>query len=179
MNKTQLALVAIVLVAAITSVFAAYPLTNVALHDNESGWFTIDNLESYGDDLDSRVGPGEVIFTGHPSYVMNSDNARLWRDLPRVQYYAYTFNDTYLGDALYENLTTAFRDGTIQYAISGTMTRQTLRYNNTAEAAFTAHYCRVETDGLYARTDANLYRWVANSSVCPPERRPDVRNMSR
>lgn len=179
MNKKQIAFVLVVLVATITSVFAAYPLTNVALYDNEAGWFTIDNLEDYGDDLDSRVAPGEETFTGHPAYVMNSDNARLWADLPRVQYYAYTFNDTNMGDRFYENLTAAFRDGTIEYAISGTMTRQVLRYNNTAQHTFSNHYCRVETDGLYERTDANLYKWVPNSTQCPPEHRPDVLNMSR
>lgn len=178
MNKTQTALVVVVLIASITSMSAAYPLTNVVIHDNEAGWFTLENLQEYGDDLDSRVAPGDPVFTGHPSYVMESENARLLFDLPRVQYYAYTFNDTWMGDQLYRNLTAALENGDAEYAVANTMTRQTLRYNTTAQRAFEKHYCRVKTDGLYAKTDAQLYKWVPNSSDCPPDRRPDVRNMS-
>ena len=178
MNNTHTALIAVVLVAAITSTAAAYPLTNIVVDDNAGGWFTIENVQEYGDDLDSRVEPGEAIFTGHPAYVMDSENARLLFDLPRVQYYGYTFNDTWMGDQLYQNLSVAFETGSVEYVISGTMTRQTLRYNTTVESAFESNYCRVETDGLYAETDANLYRYVENGSECPVDRRPDVSNMS-
>lgn len=177
MHRYRKVLVAIVLVTSITSISAAYPLTNV-VGGNEAGWFTVDNIDAYGDDLDSRVDPGDEIFTGHPSYVMGSDNARLLNDVPRAHYYAVSFTGTEIGDAYYRNLTRAFESGTAEYVISGPMTKRILIRNDTAEAAFVANYCRVETDGLYNETHANLYRWVGDTSDCPNEKRPNVANMS-
>lgn len=178
MNNWQKVFVVVVLVATVTSLAAAYPLTNVVVNDNKAGWFTLDNIEKYGDDLDDRVEPGGTVFTGHPAYVMESENARLVLDMPRVHYYAITFTNTDVGNAMFRNLTTAFESGKAKYAVSGPMTQKILELNQTARRAFVDHYCRVETDGLYNRTHANLYKWVPDSSDCPPDHRVNVGNMT-
>lgn len=178
MHRYRKALIVIVLVASVTSLTAAYPLANIVFNDNQSGWFTTDNIGEYGNDLDSRVDPGDPIFTGHPSYVMGSDNARMLFDMPRIHYYGNTFLGTWAGDRFYRNLTVALENGEAEYAISGPMTEKVLELNASAEQAFTKHYCRVETDGLYEKTNAELYRYVENTSDCPEDRLPDVENMS-
>lgn len=177
MHRYRKVLVVIVIVMSITSITAAYPLTNV-VGGNDAGWFTVNNINEYGDDLDRRVSPGDEIFTGHPSYVITSDNARLLFNVPRAHYYAVSFTNTTIGDVFYENLTGAFESGRANYVISGPMTKRILERNATAEQAFVRNYCIVDTDGLYDETNANLYIWVGDTSDCPEEKRPNVSNMS-
>lgn len=166
--------VGLLLVGAIISGAACYPLMNV-LQGNPAGWFTMDNIDDYGDDLDERAkenGGQLVVFTGHPSYVIGADNARLLFDMPRNHYYASTFNNTTLGNEFYSNLTNAFQTGQADVAISGPMTEAMLEQNATAAAAFHENYCRVQdpkAQALYNATDSTLY---VHQRDCPAYRRP-------
>jgi len=179
MNRQQEAFVVLLAAATILSLAAGYPLTNV-LTGNEGGWFTMDNIGKYGSDLDGRATDGEVVvFTGHPSYVIAADDARLVFDMPRGHYYASTFNDTEIGDQFYRNLSQGLRSGRIDVAVAGPMTEAILKQNATAQRAFLTHYCRVpeaEAQVLYNKTHATLYR---HQPECPEHRRPNVENMSQ
>lgn len=170
------AILAIAIFLAVTSSLAgAYPLTNIVVNDNQGGWFTVDNIETYGDDLDERVGDGYV-FTGHPSYVADSD-ARLLMNMSRIHYFALSFDGTAVGDRFFQNLTNDLRNGTAKWAIGGPMTTAILEHNETAKTAFLNHYCIAddqEAQRLYNRTGGTLYIYVENGSECPPERQPDL-----
>lgn len=174
MHKYRALLLAALLVAGTVSLANAHPLTNIAIDDNEGGWFTFDNLEDYGEDLDARASSTVTVFTGHPAYVMGSDNARLWDDMPRVHYFAITFEHTRLGRQMYADITRDFRSGRVDYVIAGPMTEGVLTYNQTAADAFVANYCLVddrETMALYNRTNSRLY--AHTDGECPPDRRPN------
>ena len=161
MNRQRQAFVVLLVVAALVSMAACYPLVNV-VQGNPAGWFTMDNLDDYGDDLDERENV-TTVFTGHPSYVIDSDDVRLLFDMPRIHYYAITFNDTDLGDEFYARLTRALQEGRAEVAIDGAMTEAILRHNQTAAQAFSNHYCPVtdsDTHRLYNRTHATLYQWT-------------------
>jgi len=148
---------------------------------NQAGWFSMQNIDEYGDDLDARAeqhGGEVVVFTGHPSYVMDADNARLLHDQPRNHYFASTFTNTTVGDRWYRNLTRALRTGQVDIAVSGPMTETILEFNQTAAKAFVTHYCRVEdaeAQRLYGRTHATLYRYNPD---CAEHRRPDIEDLS-
>jgi hypothetical protein len=176
MNRQRTVFVVALAVAAVLSLVACYPLTNI-LTGNEGGWFSMQNIDEYGDDLDARAerhGGEVVVFTGHPSYVMDADNARLLNDQPRNHYFASTFNDSRAGDRWYRNLTRALRTGQVDIAVSGPMTETILEQNQTAGTAFLNHYCRVEdpeAQRLYGRTHATLYEYEPD---CPDQRRPNI-----
>jgi len=178
-NKLAAVLVAAVLVGTLASAGTSSPLANPTFEDNSHGWFTTSNLEAYGDDLDRRIGDNDsgVIFTGHPAYVIESDEARLLFDMPRAHYFAISWNGTAVGNELYANITAAIRDGRAEWAIDNTMTDTMLESNATLRAAYETHYCRVDdrqTARLYAQTDATLLRWVPNQSACPAGQRPEI-----
>jgi len=178
-NKLAAVLLAAVLVGAVASAGTSHPLTNVALDDNSDGWFTTENLQRYGDDLDQRVAGSEskAILSGHPAYVIEADRAHLLFDMPRAHYFAISWNNTSVGDEFFANVTRAIERGDAQWAINNTMTDTMMEKNATLAAAYQEHYCRVddaETQALYAETDSTLLYWVENTSQCPPDRRPSV-----
>lgn len=178
MNRVRGLLLATVALSVVVSFGAAFPLTNTMLNDNADGWFTTNNLNEYGNDLDQRVANGEWVFTGHPAYLIDSDNARLVFDRSRVHYFAITFRGTELGDRQYERLAAALSNGSAQYAINHDMTKNMLQWDGAqpAREAFVANYCAVDepvTQRLYAQTGGRLLRYVGNET-CPPERRPVV-----
>lgn len=180
MNRQRTVFLVAMVAAIVVSATACYPLVNV-LRGNPAGWFTMDNIDGYGGDLDARAeehGGELVVFTGHPSYVMAADDARLLFDMPRNHYYAATFNDTRYGDRWYQNLTQAFQTGRADIAIAGPMTEAILKQNTTAASAFANNYCRVkdvDAQQLYAQTHSTLYVYEPD---CPASRRPTIENMS-
>lgn len=174
MDSLKVALAIAILLGGGASAATSTPFSNTALDDNEAGWFTVDNLDAYGDDFDRRIDGSATVLSGHPAYVMDSDDARLLFDMPRMHYYYLTFMDTDLGQEFQTRLIEAIHTGQAEYAIDNSMTTAMLEQNRTLAKAFRSHYCLVddaETRALYNRTDATLYRWVENESACPPERR--------
>lgn len=164
--RLQTVAVAVVICSLLVSSMGAYPLTNVALDGNDGGWFTMQNLEEYQDDLEGRVGDGDVVFTGHPSYVAGSD-ARLLFDMPRMHYFAATFKDTHLGARLQERLRRALDSGEVKYAIAGPMTEKIISYDEKTESTFYENYQRVfHPGGLYNKTDAGLYKHKSYIGQC-------------
>lgn len=154
------------------SMLAQFPLMNIVYNDNEAGWFTTASIQSYGDDLDGRVEAGTPILTGHPSYVASADEARLLFDRPRLQYWAKLWNDSEGGDDFYARLTASIRNGTAPYAVRAEMLDEVLQRNQTAARAFERHYCPVtdwETQHLYNRTGATLYRWTGGECPAPTD----------
>jgi hypothetical protein len=177
MNRQRQAFVVLLTVAVVVSTAAAFPLTNT-LRGNPDGWFTINNLDEYGEDLDARANSDVVVFTGHPSYVIASEQARLLFDMPRIHYFASTFNDTEVGDDFYRRLIRALRTGRADLAIAGPMTEAIIENNSTAETAFATNYCRVadaETQWLYNRTHSTIFAYEPD---CPAARQPAVENLS-
>lgn len=178
MNRLRGILVATVALSIVVSFGGAYPLTNTLVYDNADGWFTTGNLNEYGDDLDGRLDNGDVIFSGHPAYVIESDDARLVFDRPRVHYFAVTFRGTSLGDQQYRELADTLNSGRVPYVINNDMTRNMLRWNGSgvARQAFLTNYCRVQdadAQRLYDRTNATLYEYVGGAT-CESERQPSV-----
>jgi len=174
MNELKAVFLAAILIGALGSVSTSQPFTEPVLNDNEAGWFTVQNINEYGDDLDARSNGSMTIFTGHPAYVMNSQNVSLLFDMPRIHYFASTFNGTPVANQLYSRLSVALRNGTAKYTVMAKMTANILRFNKTVYRAFKAHYCSVDDEGttrLYDKTDATLYRWVPDSGDCAPENR--------
>jgi len=174
MDNKRALLVAAVCLGVVISTASAYPLMNIVVYNNEGGWFTTESAQAYGEDLDSRVGPGEPVLTGHPTYLASAEEARLLFDMPRMQYYAEMWNDTESGDEFYRNLTVAIRNGTAQYAVHAEMLDQVLAHNATAQRAFERHYCRVPNESvqeLYNETGATLYRW-SQPDTCSQQRSP-------
>lgn len=181
MNRKRSVFVVLLVGAVILSAAACYPLVNV-LRGNPAGWFTMDNVDDYGDDLDARAvqhGGEIVVFTGHPGYVMGSENARLVFDMPRNHYYASTFNDTRVGDEWYAKLTRALRQGRADITIGGPMTEVILEQNSSAATAFRTHYCRADepdAQALYNRTHGSLYIYEPE---CPESRQPVIQELSQ
>lgn len=178
MNRLRGVLVATVVLAVVVSFGGAYPITNTLMQDNADGWFTTANLNEYGDDLNGRLDSGDVVFSGHPAYVIESDDARLVFNRPRVHYFAVTFRGTELGDRQYQNLADRLNSGEVPYAINNDMTRNMLRWDGAqpAREAFIRNYCEVdEADAqrLYDRTNATLYEYVGDGA-CPSVDRPAV-----
>lgn len=176
MNRLGVILVVALVVGSGAALGTGEPLATVAFDDNPDGWFTPATLAAYGDDLDERVVPGERVFTGHPAYVMESDDARLVFDRPRIHYFAVTFRGTSHGDRQYRRLAAALSNGSAPYAIGNEMTTLMLQWDGAAPArqAFEEHYCAVdepETQRLYNRTGATLYRYQPD---CPADRRPQI-----
>jgi len=180
MNHTRKLLVTLVVVGVVVSTLSAFPLTNIVFHDNADGWFTMQNIDDYGADLDERAEDGElIVFTGHPSYVMDSDKARLLFDMPRNHYFAMTFVGTDVGNAFYDRLAEALRTGQADVAIAGPMTESILEHDQETKKAFVDNYCRVddpEAQELYSRTHATLYRYEPD---CPAARQPNVEQMGK
>lgn len=178
MNRLQHILVGAIVIGILASTLTAFPLMNVVLYDNADGWFTMDNIDDYGDDLDSRSNNTVVVFTAHPSYVMGSDDARLLFDRPRIHYFAITLRGTELGDQQYERIATALRDGRVSYAINDNMTTNMLQWDGAGDArqALRENYCAVQepdTQQLYNQTGATLHEYVGNDT-CAPGDRPSV-----
>lgn len=175
-DRRAIVLAVVIVLGGGTSMATGHPFSNVALDGNDDGWFTTENLDAYGDDLDGRLEPGEWVFSAHPAYVMESDDARLVFDRPRTHYFAITFQGTNVGDRQYQRLARAFANGSVPYAIVDNTTRNMLSWEGAffARKAFEDYYCRVdddETQALYNRTDATLYRYAW---TCPDDRRPDI-----
>lgn len=173
MNNYRVLFIVVVLLGGVTAFATTHPLTNVAIDDNDSGWFTFDNLDDYGADLDRRLGADGYVFTGHPAYLMASDKAHLLYDMPRIHYFATTFGGTDVGDRFYANVTRALETGTADLAIAGPMTQAVLEEHGPAAEAFLANYCVVsdrETVALYNRTHSKLYRYAPDE--CSPGDRP-------
>jgi len=74
-----------VVLSVVSSAGAAYPITNVVVDDNSGGWFTVDSLTEYADDIDNRTEPGDTVFAANPSYVALSD-AKMPADDSRLYY---------------------------------------------------------------------------------------------
>lgn len=173
-NPYRVLLVVALVLGVVVTTAGAFPLTNIVIDDNADGWFTMETISQYGDDLDERGDPA-IVFSGHPGYMIGAGEAHLLYDMPRAQYFAVTFAGTPTGDRFFDRLTTSLRRGEAEFVIYEDMTRQTLEQNATATRAFERHYCRVtdpETVALYDETGATLYRYQAD---CPAERRPEVR----
>lgn len=176
MNHRAAVLVTAVVIGTVASMATGQPFAAVAFGSGDGDWFTTGNLDDYGDDLDERLAPGERVFSGHPAYVAESDDARLVFDRPRVHYFAVTFRGTEMGDRQYRRLATALSNGSVPLAIDNTMTTNFLRWDGATPArqAFEAHYCAVSDDAtreLYDRTNATLYR---HAPSCSADRRPEI-----
>lgn len=172
-RHVRIMLAAGVIIGTISAGFAAHPITVVLLEDNRDGWFTMSNLHDYQDDINSRTEPGDVVFTASPSYVANT-HARAPLDRPRLHMVAVRYKDH--GPALpqYAHLIEGMRNGTIKYVVFTRTTRQMLRWNESAQDAYRANYCRVESaDDLYQQSNAYLYKYSGDAD-CPADRRPDM-----
>lgn len=173
MNKKQTLFAVAIALAVLVSLLSAYPLTNIVLDGNDGGWFTVETIHEYGDDLDERVEPGERVFAGHPSYVAAADQTRLVFDMPRIQYYAVTWNGSGAGDEFFATLAAQLRSGNVSHAVHEDMTMQILRRNESVRQAYASNYCRVDDPAaqrLYNQTGATLYKYT--NTTCPVERRP-------
>lgn len=165
------AVVAVALtIAVVSSGAAAFPLVNVVT-GNDAGWFTVNSTQAYGDDLDDRTQPGDVVFAANPTYVADS-HARLPDDNARLHYEAVTFKGKSWGPhiGLFKRLTAGFHSGAYRYAVMDTTAVKMLRWNASAADEFETHYCRVPVDGLYRQTHAVLTRWQPADEACPSDR---------
>lgn len=147
----------------------AYPLTQVVLNEDESDWYTPDRLAAVGDDLDERTNPGDVVFSGQPAVVAVS-HAKLPNDNARIYGVAANFHDVDRGphNAMYRMLIDGFRSGEIRYVVYGKMTNDMMRWNQSAEDAFEANYCRVDAGSTYSDIGSTLYEW--RKEDCPTKR---------
>jgi len=174
MNRKQMLLVVAIILGVVVSLLSAYPLTNVVLDGNDGGWFTVDNIHEYGDDLDDRAKPGDRVFAGHPSYVAAADHTRLVFDMPRIQYYATTWNGSGAGDEFFATLAAKLRSGNVTYSVHDDMTREILQQNKSVRQVYISNYCRVddpEAQRLYNETGATLYQF---NESCPTAERPPL-----
>lgn len=162
-----------VVLATVGSFYGAYPLTVVLLNDNEAGWFTMGNIHDYEQDINARTDPGDIVFATNPTYVATSD-ARLPMDRSRTHMVGVRYRDQGPGASQYQQLNAQMRNGTIRYIVFSATTDGFFRWNESAEAAFKANYCRVESaDQLYNRTNAMLYEYTGNTS-CPDRLAPTL-----
>lgn len=151
-----------VVLAVISSTGAAYPLTNVVIDDNSGDWFTIDSVQEYGDDMNARTAPGEAVLATNPSYVALS-HATMVRDNARLYYTVVSYRNTGPGSDIYAHIIPRLRNGSIRYVVRTEILDDMLSWNTSANQAFQANYCPVETDGLYNRTNATLYEYANES----------------
>jgi len=162
-GKTIRAVLAVAIVLSlINTSAAAYPITNIVINDNSGEWFTIDSVQEYGDDMDARTQPGDEVLAANPSYVALS-HADMVRDNSRLYYTLVSYKDSGPGRDIYEHIIPRMQNGTIQYVIYTGMVEDMLSWNSSAVAAFESNYCPVETDGLYQKTNATLYRYTNES----------------
>jgi hypothetical protein len=171
MNNRQRTFVAIIALSVIVTTATAYPLMNVVWYDNEGGWFTVNNLDDYGDDLETRIDRGEVLLTASPGYVMEANDVHMWEDRPRIHYFLITYKDTRYGDNIYHNLSNDLQSGSIEYVITNGMTRNMFTWNSSAEQAFESNYCYVddpEAQEMYERRNGNLWQYQENCTTRRP-----------
>lgn len=161
----------------VTSGAAAHPLANTMLDAENSESFTMDNLEGYQQDINERTEPGEVVFTGHPTYVAGT-HAEMPMDDPRIHYrysaWAHEEGMQWPASKMFYHIKPRLEGGEYEYMILDTMTARILYYaleNDIINPAFLDQYCRVaEVDELYEETGAALYQHQPNKCVTE---RPD------
>ncbi len=160
-------------IATVTAAGGAHPVTHIVLDDNEDGWFTMENMDAYHEDLNDRTQPGDVVFTAAPVYVAGT-HARMVNDNARIHYLYATFEDDGPAESMYRRVISGFQSGDIQWVVMTANTQNMLEYNESAQNAFESNYCRTQNDSLYQQTGAMLYKYEENASACP---RPEVETM--
>jgi len=150
-----------VILAVVNTSAAAYPITNLVVNDNSGGWFTVDNVQQYGDDMDARTDGGEEVLAANPSYVALS-HATMVGDNARLYYTLISYEDSGPAADIYEYLLPRLRNGSIEYVVYSPLVEEMLYFNQSVARAFDSHYCPVDTDGLYEQTDATLYQYNAS-----------------
>lgn len=159
---TKVVLAVAVVLALINTSAAAYPIVNVAVDDNSGGWFTVDSVQEYGDDMDARTSPGDEVFASNPSYVALS-HADMVRDNSRLYYTLVSYKNTGPGADIYAYLVPRLKNGSIEYVVHTGLIDHLLAFNKSAKLAFESNYCRVNTTGLYNETNATLYEYTNGS----------------
>lgn len=170
-------LVGAMVLATVSSGAGAYPLTNILVDDNAGGWFTMDSVGEYQEDMDYRTDPGDVVLTATPTYVAGSE-VRMLNDNARIHYIYATFYEkhgpTGPSIAVYNRIIEAMESGEITLIVVDELTQNMLVVNETVSNLFESNYCRVEeVDELYRDTGAFLYE---RNVDC--EQPPDVEQLN-
>jgi hypothetical protein len=162
-NRHSRVLLAIAIVSGtVAATFGAHPLMVIVMHDNDAGWFTMDNIHDYQADINERTDPGDRVLASNPSYVALSD-AEMPLNRPRLHMVAVRYKHSGPGAEQYAVLNKGIREGRYEYAIASRTLVQMLRWNDTFQSLFLSKYCVVETeDNLYRRTNAWLLKWQPN-----------------
>jgi hypothetical protein len=167
-------LTAIVVVACVSSLGAAYPLTSVVT-GNDAGWQTTETLPAQQQAVDARTEPGEVVLA-RSAIALGGTDARMPLDDSRATAHFYSvFQDSGPVDSqLYPNLTRGMQDGSVALVIEDALVRRLIADNATATRLYQARYCRVsdaETQAAFSATNATLYRYQPD---CPAARAPSI-----
>lgn len=167
-------LTAVLVVACVSSLGAAYPVMNVAT-GNDAGWQTTETLPAQQQAVDSRTEPGETVLA-RSAIALGGTDARMPLDDSRSTAHFYSvFQDSGpVSSQLYPNLTRGMRDGSVALVIEDSLVRQLIADNATLTRLYEARYCRVpdtETQAVFAQTNATLYRYEPD---CPTGREPSI-----
>jgi uncharacterized membrane protein len=175
----RMVLIGALVLAVVTSGIAAYPLSNIVLHNNDAGWFTPELTNNYAEDINERTEPGDMVLAQTATY-LGGTHARMPLDDSRSTGHIYsTFGNSGGAplDRLYANLSVGMANGDVALVIRGNLTRRLIADNQTTARLFETNYCRVddaETQALYAQTNATLFEYgdcrdglrpVVNASV--------------
>ncbi len=160
------------ILAVVTSGVGAHPVTNVVLDDNDDGWFTMDNIHDFRDDINNRTEPGDIVYTTSPAFLSDT-HVQTISDKPRIHMVLVRYKDHGPAVPLYRTIIDTLRNGSAGHVIYTRTLRQTFRWNETAWQAFRDNYCRVPSaDGLYGRANAELYRY--QPAGCADRHRPSL-----
>lgn len=171
-HSRQVFAVALVL-ATIAATVGAHPMMVIVMMHNGPGWFTTENVPQYSADINARTDAGDVVLTSNPSYVGLS-HAKMPMDRPRLHMVAVRYKNAGPSAGQYATLNRGIHSGRYQYAIVSRTLVQMLRWNETFQWEFMAHYCHVEAaDDLYQRTNSYLFEWRPEGD-CPAEKKPTM-----
>lgn len=160
----RMVLIGALVLAVVTSGIAAYPLSNIVLHNNDAGWFTPELTNNYAEDINERTEPGDMVLAQTATY-LGGTHARMPLDDSRSTGHIYsTFGNSGGAplDRLYANLSVGMANGDVALVIRGNLTRRLIADNQTTARLFETNYCRVddaETQALYAQTNATLFEY--------------------
>jgi hypothetical protein len=139
---------------------------------NDAGWFTMQNVHDYRDDINARTDPGDVVYATGPTFVADS-HVRLVNDNPRIHMVLVRYRNSGPGEPLYASIIDHLESGRATHVILSRTSRRTFAWNATAYRVFRDNYCRVEAaDDLYQRANAYLYEY--RSGECPEHLRPTL-----
>lgn len=173
-RPSRAVLVALLVVAVVTSTAAANPLS-AALSDDD--WFTDERVADYRSDINARTDRGDVVLAQTATYLVGT-GARMPLDDSRSTGHIFSELSTRPNSPpmkrLYAQLRSGMADGSVALVITDEIVWRIIAFDETTSQQFEANYCRVNdagTQALYGQTGATL--WAYNTD-CPADRRPTV-----